>query len=73
MKGGHREGADATDILLTPQAPARRLSAPRLTRGRRGTGCALATAIAAGLARGRPLAEACELGKQHVSELLRAS
>ena len=72
IKGGHRDGPHATDILVTPHAPAVRFTAPRVRAERRGTGCALAAAIAAGLARGRPLVEACELAKRHVTELLRA-
>jgi hydroxymethylpyrimidine/phosphomethylpyrimidine kinase len=37
----------------------------------RGTGCALASAIAAGLAQGLALAQACEQGKRYVTRLLR--
>jgi hydroxymethylpyrimidine/phosphomethylpyrimidine kinase len=32
----------------------------------RGTGCALASAIAAGLARGLPLIDACREGKRYI-------
>lgn len=71
MKGGHATGATATDLLLVKGAMARSFSAPRLAGAHRGTGCALASAIAAGLAHGRPLPEACEHAKRHVTELLR--
>jgi len=70
LKGGHDSGALATDYLLTPGAAVLRLSAARVARGRRGTGCALSSAIAAGLAAGQQLADACARAKQHVTELL---
>jgi len=70
LKGGHGRGALATDYLLTPATPVRRLSAARLAHGHRGTGSALAAAIAARLAAGDDLLEACTRAKQHVTELL---
>jgi hydroxymethylpyrimidine/phosphomethylpyrimidine kinase len=70
LKGGHAGGATATDWLLTGAAAARSFSAPRSARALRGTGCALASAIAAGLAAGGDLAEACARAKQHVTQLL---
>jgi hydroxymethylpyrimidine/phosphomethylpyrimidine kinase len=71
MKGGHAGGAHSTDLLVAKGAVARSFNAPRLPGTHRGSGCALASAIAAGLARGRPLAEACEQAKRHMNELLR--
>lgn len=54
VKGGHFEGA-ADDLLITA-AGERTFSAPRLPGpSPRGTGCALATAIAVHLGRGEPL------------------
>jgi len=54
VKGGHLQG-DATDILLSP-AGETLFSSPRIAGpSPRGTGCALATAIAVGLARGETL------------------
>lgn len=54
VKGGHLEG-DATDVLLS-SAGESLFSSPRIAGpSPRGTGCALATAIAVGLARGEPL------------------
>lgn len=73
VKGGHDAGADAIDWLVTREGSVRRLAAPRLAVVRRGTGCALASAIAAGLAARVPLAAACERAKQHVTELLQQS
>jgi hydroxymethylpyrimidine/phosphomethylpyrimidine kinase len=72
LKGGHGEGAEAVDLLLTAEGTPQWLSAPRLDARCRGTGCALATAIAAGLASGQSVAEACHNGKQYVLSMLAA-
>jgi hydroxymethylpyrimidine/phosphomethylpyrimidine kinase len=69
LKGGHGGGTEAIDILLTGNA-VHHLAAPRAAATRRGTGCALAAAIAAGLAVGLDLYAACARAKQHVRELL---
>ncbi|HUJ52861.1 MAG TPA: bifunctional hydroxymethylpyrimidine kinase/phosphomethylpyrimidine kinase [Steroidobacteraceae bacterium] len=70
LKGGHGDGALATDLLLTARAAPQRLTAPRSTAVRRGTGCTLSTAIAAGLARGLELTVACEHAKQYVTNFI---
>jgi hydroxymethylpyrimidine/phosphomethylpyrimidine kinase len=70
MKGGHAPGALATDWLIATAGSERSFSAPRVMSERRGTGCALASAIAAGLAAGLGLAAACEQAKRHVTESL---
>ena len=58
MKGGHAEGANCEDILITPGSITV-FSAPRIkTRNTHGTGCTLSSAIAAELAKGKPLEEA---------------
>ena len=72
MKGGHAGGAVATDWLICAEAEVREFSAARSARGRRGTGCALASAIAAGLATGLALDAACARAKEHVTALLQA-
>ena len=69
VKGGHGGGREAVDLLLLEREPLRRLSAPRSARTLRGTGCALASAIAAGLAAGSSLEDACARAKQHLVEL----
>ena len=73
VKGGHDSGAFAIDWLVTRAGGVRRLAAPRLAPSRRGTGCALASAIAAGLAARLPLEVACERAKEHVTGLLQQS
>lgn len=70
IKGGHATGPEATDLLLQSDEPPRRLSAARLPVVRRGTGCALASALAAAIAAGCDVSEACERAKQHVTQLL---
>jgi len=69
LKGGHGNGPEASDLLVRMQAPVRRFTAARCARTPRGTGCALASAIAAGLAAGADLDSACERAKQYVSSL----
>jgi hydroxymethylpyrimidine/phosphomethylpyrimidine kinase len=73
IKGGHAAGAHATDWLVTGAGGVLRFSAPRISTTRRGTGCALASAIAAGLAARVPLELACERAKEHVTALLQQS
>lgn len=54
LKGGHGRGRDVCDVLADARGVVE-LRHPRLPIRARGTGCALASAIAAGLARGRAL------------------
>jgi hydroxymethylpyrimidine kinase/phosphomethylpyrimidine kinase len=62
VKGGHLED-DATDVLLSPVGESL-FSSPRIAGpSPRGTGCALATAIAVGLARGEPIEHAVASAK----------
>jgi hydroxymethylpyrimidine/phosphomethylpyrimidine kinase len=70
IKGGHAIGEDAVDLLVSRSVPARRVASRRANAIRRGTGCALASAIAAGLASGMMLAEACERAKRYIAAIL---
>ena len=71
VKGGHREAAEAVDVLYDG-ANFREYSAPRIdTTSTHGTGCTFASAIAAYLARGEPLAEAVGQAKEYLTEALR--
>jgi hydroxymethylpyrimidine/phosphomethylpyrimidine kinase len=66
LKGGHGGGEWSVDLLLEMgQAPVE-FSAPRIPAALRGTGCALSTAIAVGLAKGSTLLESCRVAKDHV-------
>ena len=67
IKGGHAEGDEAVDLLMTAPRQVVKLRSPRLPGTLRGTGCALASAIAAGLARDRPLVTACRDAKHYVA------
>jgi hydroxymethylpyrimidine/phosphomethylpyrimidine kinase len=73
VKGGHLEGDQATDLLVTPDG-IQPVSADRIdTPNTHGTGCVLSAAIAAYLARGDDLFEAVRKGKAFVTEAIRAS
>jgi hydroxymethylpyrimidine/phosphomethylpyrimidine kinase len=74
VKGGHLAGAEASDVLFDGKSH-RVFAAPRLdTAGAtHGTGCTLAAAIAANLAKGLALADAIEAAKKYLTEALRAS
>jgi hydroxymethylpyrimidine/phosphomethylpyrimidine kinase len=73
VKGGHGAGTESTDLLLDARG-VRRFTAPRVdTRNTHGTGCTLSSAIAAGLAKGLPLADAVAAGKSFISAAIGAS
>lgn len=67
VKGGHLEGDTSEDVLVVGSLE-RRFSTPRLnTPHTHGTGCTLAAAIAANLARGDAMERAVERAKSYVS------
>jgi hydroxymethylpyrimidine/phosphomethylpyrimidine kinase len=70
LKGGHLPG-DPTDVLATA-ASTESFAAERIPATARGTGCRLASAIAACLARRTPLREAVIAARRHVREYLQA-
>ncbi|MET0499870.1 MAG: hydroxymethylpyrimidine/phosphomethylpyrimidine kinase [Steroidobacteraceae bacterium] len=67
IKGGHWDGEEAVDLLVCADS-LQRIVSTRLQARSRGTGCALASAISAGLAHGVPLFEACREAKRYVAE-----
>jgi hydroxymethylpyrimidine/phosphomethylpyrimidine kinase len=69
LKGGHSAGAEAVDLLISRES-VDRLAAPRIEASARGTGCALASAIAAKLASGETVLEACTVAKRYVLGML---
>lgn len=70
IKGGHGEGRDATDILFDG-ASFHAYTAPRIaTVNTHGTGCTLASAIAAFLAQGHPLERAVAEAKTYLHAAL---
>ncbi|NJC40187.1 hydroxymethylpyrimidine/phosphomethylpyrimidine kinase [Brevundimonas alba] len=71
MKGGHVPGETVIDLLLTPTGETL-LEGPRVdTRHTHGTGCTLASACAAGLAKGLPLDVAVAEAWAYVAEAIR--
>ena len=73
LKGGHVAGDTIFDVLATQEA-IEVMSSPRIdTRHTHGTGCALASAIAAFLAQGADLREAVEAARDYVHEAIRTA
>jgi hydroxymethylpyrimidine/phosphomethylpyrimidine kinase len=73
LKGGHLETKDSIDVLDDGAEPLT-LAAPRIaTANTHGTGCTLASAIAALLARGLPLRDAVQGAKAYVTAAIRAA
>jgi hydroxymethylpyrimidine/phosphomethylpyrimidine kinase len=74
VKGGHLVAAEATDVLFDGKSHRLFTSGRIETAGdTHGTGCTLASAIAAYLARGFALADAIDAAKKYVTQALRAS
>ena len=73
VKGGHARLAHAVDILALQDGRSQRFAAPWAAASRRGTGCVLASAIAAHLAGGAALPAACAAAKRCVTELFERS
>jgi hydroxymethylpyrimidine/phosphomethylpyrimidine kinase len=66
IKGGHLDGDEAVDLLVTENA-VRRFAAPRLaSQNLHGTGCTFSSAIAANIVLGAPLPEAAAAAKAFV-------
>ncbi len=73
IKGGHAGGAQSIDYLFA-KGSVERFSAPRIdTNNTHGTGCTLASAIAAGLARGLALSHAVRGAKDYVTAAIAAA
>ncbi|MGH7112171.1 MAG: bifunctional hydroxymethylpyrimidine kinase/phosphomethylpyrimidine kinase [Stellaceae bacterium] len=66
LKGGHLPGATVTDVLATSSG-VRVWESPRIeTRHTHGTGCTLASALAAGLAQGMAVEDAVARAREYV-------
>ncbi len=73
IKGGHRQGDTAVDLLFDG-SDFHEFSAPRIeTTSTHGTGCTFAAAIAAFLARGESVPDAVRQAKDFVTEALRSA
>jgi hydroxymethylpyrimidine/phosphomethylpyrimidine kinase len=67
IKGGHGQGSESIDYLITGHGTVT-LAAPRIaTKNTHGTGCSLSSAIAAGLAKGEDMETAIRKAKVWVS------
>jgi len=73
VKGGHGEGPQSTDLLVTPAGVTRLVAERIATRHTHGTGCTLSSAIAAGLAKGEPLPEAVGNAKAYITAAIAAA
>ncbi|SFS45894.1 hydroxymethylpyrimidine/phosphomethylpyrimidine kinase [Sphingobacterium wenxiniae] len=75
IKGGHRSDNKGTDILLQNDREIRLLPSSDVQEifPKHGSGCVLSSAIAAHLANGQSLEEACRLGKKYVENFLKSS
>lgn len=72
LKGGHLPGAQVVDVLKSREGLHRRFTAARLhSRNLHGTGCTLASAVAAQLALGLGLADAVGAAHAYVQQALR--
>lgn len=73
LKGGHCDGPVVRDWLVTADR-VHTFEAPRIeTRHTHGTGCTLASAVATGLAQGRPLQDAVARAHAYVQAAIRAA
>jgi len=73
IKGGHGQGSESVDYLISGDGVVA-LSAPRIaTDNTHGTGCSLSSAIAAGLAKGEELQTAVRHAKLWVSAAIAAA
>ncbi len=72
IKGGHLQRPTLVDILVTADGVEERFEGPRIeTRHTHGTGCTLASAIAAGVAQGMELSPAITRAREYVVEAIR--
>jgi len=80
IKGGHRNGDghgdgncdSVIDTLMMQGGSPVQIASPRVRASRRGTGCSLSSAIAARLAVGSSLIDACTSAQHYVAEALAA-
>jgi hydroxymethylpyrimidine/phosphomethylpyrimidine kinase len=73
IKGGHATGSESVDILVEGSSTMR-FALPRIdTDSTHGTGCTLASAIAAGLAQGLSLVDSVRHAKAYLASALKAA
>lgn len=73
LKGGHAAGDVASDVLMTDTGRVEWFDRPRIdTKNTHGTGCSLSSALAAFLAHGFNIFQACALAKEYLYSALKA-
>lgn len=73
MKGGHLKGKSLVDVLVSEEG-ANIMSGPRLnSRHTHGTGCTLASAVAANMALGAPLDAAVQTAREFVFQAIKTA
>jgi hydroxymethylpyrimidine/phosphomethylpyrimidine kinase len=73
LKGGHLPGGTVVDLLATPEG-IEAFESPRIeSRHTHGTGCTLASAIAAGIAQGMRLRDAVARARAYVQAAIRSA
>lgn len=72
LKGGHNEGDYSIDILIENQGKTA-FQNKRLPYTKHGTGCVLSAAIAANIAKGYPLKDACKAGKLYTHRFINSN
>ena len=73
MKGGHLDGKSVFDVLVSEEG-ANIMSGPRIhSRHTHGTGCTLASAVAANMALGMPLDEAVMSAREFVYQAIKTA
>ena len=71
VKGGHLPGETVSDVLVTADGGVKIWESPRIaTRHTHGTGCTVASAIAAGLAQGLGLEGAVDRARNYVQRAI---
>lgn len=70
LKGGHLEGPDSPDLLVSAEGAVWLEGERRATANTHGTGCTLSSALAALLGRGLPIREAAARAKDYVAEAI---
>lgn len=73
LKGGHLPGDELVDLLATPEGIEAFVSQRIATRHTHGTGCTLASAVAAGLAQGMSLRDAVIRARAYVRAAIAAA
>ena len=71
MKGGHLPGDTVIDLLLTPDGATRFESGRIVSRNTHGTGCTLASGVAAGLAQGLGMTRSVARARDYLLEAIR--